>query len=362
MQKGMNKKLKGRLLQAERRPFAFLPVVCRSKMYVRLFFCLFRFGCVIGPGKVNISYYSFKIYPPHRGIFVYLHYCKRCVLTKVLLYMNKCLLPFILLAGMLMAGCSLDDDDEPKDVVREIMMSVSHETGITYDLFDTNAERPIECMLVKEEGGDGLWHTLVFGAIEGFTYVKGHAYELKVRKTILANPPADGSNCRYKLIEILDDREVTEPETPEEPVIESEADIEYYDMCPFDKYAIEPEIKVNKDGDVLVYGGTTAYLPYESKRIYVEDVLPKDDPNWIKFEKIPYMAYYAYVISPLTDEIRLVWTEGGGPMLKNVIPVDEYRQVLDIVSEGGELEYYLVLANIYKYGLQKLMFTVSMGQ
>ena len=276
--------------------------------------------------------------------------------------MNKCLLPFILLAGMLMAGCSLDDDDEPKDVVREIMMSVSHETGITYDLFDTNAERPIECMLVKEEGGDGLWHTLVFGAIEGFTYVKGHAYELKVRKTILANPPADGSNCRYKLIEILDDREVTEPETPEEPVIESEADIEYYDMCPFDKYAIEPEIKVNKDGDVLVYGGTTAYLPYESKRIYVEDVLPKDDPNWIKFEKIPYMAYYAYVISPLTDEIRLVWTEGGGPMLKNVIPVDEYRQVLDIVSEGGELEYYLVLANIYKYGLQKLMFTVSMGQ
>lgn len=268
----------------------------------------------------------------------------------------------MLLAGMLMVSCSLDNDDEPKDVVKEIMMSVSHETGITYDLFDTNAEYPIECMLVKEEGEDGRWTTLAFGAIEGFTYVKGHSYELRVKKTILANPPADGSNCRYKLIKILDDRVVTETETPEEPVMESEADIEYYDQCPFDKYAIEPEMKVNKDGDVLIYGGTTAYLPYESKRIYIENVLPKDDPDWILFNKVPYQAYYAYVISPLTDEIRLVWTEGGGPMLKKVIPADEYRQVLDIVSDGSQLEYSLILANIYKYGLQKLGFTVSMGQ
>lgn len=74
------------------------------------------------------------------------------------------------------------------------------------------------------------------------------------------------------------------------------------------------------------------------------------------------MAYYAYVISPLTDEIRLVWTDGGGPMLKDVIPTDEYSQVLDFISEGGELEYHLVLANIYKYGLQKLGFTVGMVQ
>ena len=276
--------------------------------------------------------------------------------------MSKYLSSLMLLAGMLMVSCSLDNDDEPKDVVKEIMMSVSHETGITYDLFDTNAEYPIECMLVKEEGGDGKWQPLMFGAIEGFTYVKGHSYELLVRKTILANPPADGSNCRYKLIKILDDRVVTEPETPEEPVIESEADIEYYDQCPFDKYAIEPEIKVNKDGDVLIYGGTTAYLPYESKRIYIENVLPKDDPDWILFNKVPYQAYYAYVISPLTDEIRLVWTEGGGPMLKKVIPADEYRQVLDIVSDGAQLKYSLIFANIHKYGLQKLGFTVSMGQ
>lgn len=274
--------------------------------------------------------------------------------------MKKYLVPFVALVVFVVAGCSADDD-EKGDIVKVISMSVSEKTGITYDLFDTNAKYPIECMLVKEEGGNGQWQNLMFGAIEGFTYEKGHAYELKVRKTILANPPADGSNCRYKLIEILEDRTVTEPETPEEPIVNSEDDIEYYDLCPYGKYAIEPEIKVNSDGGVLVSGGLTAYLQYEHKRIYLETVLPKDDPDWIKFNKVPYMAYYAYVISPLTGTIRLVSASGGGPMLKDVIPQDEFARVRELLAEGEELKYSLILANIYKYGLQKLEFTVCRG-
>ncbi len=273
--------------------------------------------------------------------------------------MKTYLVPLVLAIAVVVASCSVDDGEQG-DVVKVISMSVSEKTGITYDLFDTNAEFPIECMLVKEEGGDGQWKSLVFGAIEGFTYEKGHAYELKVRKTILANPPADGSNCRYKLIEILEDRTVTEPETPEEPIVNSEEDIEYYDLCPYGKYAIEPEIKVNSDGGVLTSGGLTAYLQYEHKRIYLETVLPKDDPDWIKFNKVPYMAYYAYVISPLTGTIRLV-SASGGPMLKDVIPQDEFARVRELLAEGEELKYSLILANIYKYGLQKLEFTVCRG-
>ena len=274
--------------------------------------------------------------------------------------MKTYLVPLVLAIAVVVASCSVDDGEQG-DVVKVISMSVSENTGITYDLFDTNAEFPIECMLVKEEGGDGQWKSLVFGAIEGFTYEKGHAYELKVRKTILANPPADGSNCRYKLIEILEDRTVTEPETPGEPIVNSEEDIEYYDLCPYGKYAIEPEIKVNSDGGVLTSGGLTAYLQYEHKRIYLETVLPKDDPDWIKFNKVPYMAYYAYVISPLTGTIRLVSASGGGPMLKDVIPQDEFARVRELLAEGEELKYSLILANIYKYGLQKLEFTVCRG-
>ena len=274
--------------------------------------------------------------------------------------MKTYLVPLVLAIAVVVASCSVDDGEQG-DVVKVISMSVSEKTGITYDLFDTNAEFPIECMLVKEEGGDGQWKSLVFGAIEGFTYEKGHAYELKVRKTILANPPADGSNCRYKLIEILEDRTVTEPETPGEPIVNSEEDIEYYDLCPYGKYAIEPEIKVNSDGGVLTSGGLTAYLQYEHKRIYLETVLPKDDPDWIKFNKVPYMTYYAYVISPLTGTIRLVSASGGGPMLKDVIPQDEFARVRELLAEGEELKYSLILANIYKYGLQKLEFTVCRG-
>ena len=274
--------------------------------------------------------------------------------------MKKYLVPFVAMVVYVVAGCSADGE-EKGDIVKVISMSVSEKTGITYDLFDTNAEYPIDCMLVKEEGGNGQCQNLMFGSSEGFTYEKGHAYELKVRKTILANPPADGSNCRYKLIEILEDRTVTEPETPEEPIVNSEDDIEYYDLCPYGKYAIEPEIKVNSDGGVLVSGGLTAYLQDEHKRIYLETVLPKDDPDWIKFNKVPYMAYYAYVISPLTGTIRLVSASGGGPMLKDVIPQDEFARVRELLAEGEELKYSLILANIYKYGLQKLEFTVCRG-
>ncbi|WP_343020633.1 DUF4377 domain-containing protein, partial [Bacteroides uniformis] len=48
---------------------------------------------------------------------------------------------------------------------------------------------------------------LPFSGIDGFVYKKGIEYTLKVEKTTLANPPADDSNVRYKLIEILTEHE-----------------------------------------------------------------------------------------------------------------------------------------------------------
>ncbi len=100
-----------------------------------------------------------------------------------------------------LAGCLAD---EPGDVTKKITMSVSEETGITYHWCDDRREHPIECMLVKERG-ESEWSSLCYGLIEGFEYEKGHAYELRVKKTILANPPADDSNCRYSLISIVKD-------------------------------------------------------------------------------------------------------------------------------------------------------------
>lgn len=59
-------------------------------------------------------------------------------------------------------------------------------------------------MLVKEDG-DLEYSHLAFGGIQGFDYVRGHEYELEVRKTTLANPPADGSNIAYELLKIIND-------------------------------------------------------------------------------------------------------------------------------------------------------------
>ena len=40
------------------------------------------------------------------------------------------------------SSCSSDDDD---DITKEIIMNVSAEPGVMYDLFDSMGEHPIEC-------------------------------------------------------------------------------------------------------------------------------------------------------------------------------------------------------------------------
>ena len=46
-------------------------------------------------------------------------------------------------------------------------------------------------------------------AIKGFTYQKGHEYELRVLRTILGIPPADSSDRTYSLVKILSDKDMT---------------------------------------------------------------------------------------------------------------------------------------------------------
>lgn len=129
----------------------------------------------------------------------------------------------VIISAIGMVSCN--DDDEPKDKVIEVTMSVSENTDIMYSLFDDNKENPVECMLVMEDGVDQTWRKMSFSYIKGFTYEKGHRYKLRAKKTILANPPADGSAWKYELVEVLEDKEIIGPELPVEATIKSEADI-----------------------------------------------------------------------------------------------------------------------------------------
>lgn len=260
---------------------------------------------------------------------------------------------FLLLAVFAVSSCS-SDDDEKKDSVKEITIYVSSETGESYGFNST----PEECMLVKFDNPNGEWEHLGLYRIEGFTYVKGHEYELRVKMTTLANPPADGYSHRYLLVKIVQDKLVKETETPTDNSVKSESDIEYQELCPYNKYETEDNYIV--DGEGNIYKGNGWPKPsYEHSRIYVENVLDKGDDNWVKFNSIPYQAYCSYVISPLTDDIRLVYNEDGGPLFKKVIPESEFEYITKKMNSGEKLQYFLILANVYKKGLQKLKFTIT---
>ena len=57
---------------------------------------------------------------------------------------------FAMLAAFSLASCSSDDDNEDK--VEQVTVYVSAETGIYFDLFDTEREHPIEGMQIQEKG------------------------------------------------------------------------------------------------------------------------------------------------------------------------------------------------------------------
>ena len=260
---------------------------------------------------------------------------------------------FLLLAVFAISSCS-SDDDEIKDSVKEITIYVSSETGESYGFNST----PEECMLVKFDNPNGEWEHLGLYRIEGFTYVKGHEYELRVKMTTLANPPADGYSHKYLLVKIVQDKLVKESETPTDNSVKSESDIEYQELCPYNKYETEDNYIVDGEGNIYKGNGWTK-PSYEHSRIYVENVLDKGDDNWVKFNSIPYQAYCSYVISPLTDDIRLVYNEDGGPLFKKVIPESEFEYITKKMNSGEKLQYFLILANVYKKGLQKLKFTIT---
>ena len=262
----------------------------------------------------------------------------------------------VIISAIGMVSCN--DDDELKDKVVEVTMSVSENTDIMYGPFDDNKENPVECMLVMEDGVDQTWRKMSFSGIEWFTYEKGHRYKLRAKKTILANPPADGSAWKYELVEVLEDKEIIGPELPVEATIKSEADIVYEEQCPIEKYSVSSPIFV--DGNGKIYSSEGNERPsYKNCRIYLNKTLDITDPDWVKFNSTTYMARYAYVISPLSEKIRLVVASGGGPMLKYIVTEDDFRYMTTTLKEKEQITYVLILANANKKGLQRLELTLE---
>lgn len=61
----------------------------------------------------------------------------------------------------------------------------------------------MDCMQTRESPS-APW-TLFYGGIEGFNYVAGNSYKIRVRLERVVNPPADASAIKYVLLEVLGD-------------------------------------------------------------------------------------------------------------------------------------------------------------
>ena len=75
-------------------------------------------------------------------------------------------------------------------------------SAMTYIDSPVMANYPIEGMRAKV-GNDTDYQFMAFNQIEGFTFKPGYAYELRVERTTLGNPPADACRYTYKLIDEL---------------------------------------------------------------------------------------------------------------------------------------------------------------
>lgn len=101
---------------------------------------------------------------------------------------------------VLLASCS---NDEEKESI--LNLSISAET-IIHPAWPFDEQE----LMVATNKADNTTIYLTLGEIQGFEYKKGYEYELIVKKTLLDNPPQDGSDCTFSLIELMSEKKIQE--------------------------------------------------------------------------------------------------------------------------------------------------------
>lgn len=108
--------------------------------------------------------------------------------------MKTCLFSVLAFIVILISGCSLGD--EKIDKVEYVNLTVASK-AVNVESMDSGL---MNCIVVQESGKS---YTLPLKWIEGFDYVEGCEYILRVKKTTPANAIQDAPQSFYYLIEIL---------------------------------------------------------------------------------------------------------------------------------------------------------------
>lgn len=116
------------------------------------------------------------------------------LMTFFLLVAMACT-PIMPPAGTAPATATTQAVDASDDTLTELTMYIAPErvacTGVAL----------MQCLQVKFDAGDS--YELFYDGIDGFVYVPGYNYELRVQRLERENPPADASKYLYSLIEIV---------------------------------------------------------------------------------------------------------------------------------------------------------------
>lgn len=255
----------------------------------------------------------------------------------------------LILLSILLFGLVACDKDEPeKDKIETIKLFVAAEVTPHYIW-----GHPILGIQIKEEG-ETKFHTIAMNGIIDFEYEEGYEYELRVVKKTLANPPYDGNNIEYRLLEILSKTKVDIPE-----VKITEQDIKYKEGCPYELYTVyNPTIFVTADGD-FIDSDNDQGAGYDYKNIYLE-YNQKDGDKY--FNELLYMPTSVYVIDPFpmknpSKYLRFAPIRNKSLALKNMMTKEAADYLINEAPKDTTLTYQFILMNAEELGLQKLKVT-----
>ena len=115
--------------------------------------------------------------------------------------------------SVVFTSCNQDASEDREDWSEVINLYVDAELGEYRPWGHPENAEPLDGLKIKESK-DADWEIIPMDGIDGFTHSLGWEFYLEVEKVHLANPPADASNIRYRLIKIVEEQKVRTPEFP----------------------------------------------------------------------------------------------------------------------------------------------------
>ena len=104
---------------------------------------------------------------------------------------------FILTMMLFVSGCGSDNND---GITQEL--SIASSKQVCFGMIQALCKQTTDLNI-----GENSQPSLMLSSIEGFEYRWGYTTVVRIRRTEIDNPPADGSSFRYLLLNVISDTE-----------------------------------------------------------------------------------------------------------------------------------------------------------